>query len=157
MVRYSCPLSAGVLHELQGLKVYSWCIHGERYTPYPPTPLPACSPPFPRGFIFTCFTFYTKTSGCFILCQVYYTHLSLHAQGDLYGVQADSAHCTISQLIQDEVLGWRRDFIWEAADQLYGRLAPQNNLLVGALLPGYLFHLYWSNKWSHHNVSKWSI
>ena len=43
LVRYSCLLSAGVLHALLCLKVYSWCIHGERWTPCPPTPLPSCS------------------------------------------------------------------------------------------------------------------
>ena len=45
LVRYSCPLSAGVLHTLLCLKVYFWCIHGERCTPHPPAPLPSCSPP----------------------------------------------------------------------------------------------------------------
>ena len=29
LVRYSCWLSAGVLHALLNLKMYSWCIHGE--------------------------------------------------------------------------------------------------------------------------------
>ena len=43
LVRYSCPLSTGVLHALLCLKVYSWCIHGERCTPCPPTPLLSCS------------------------------------------------------------------------------------------------------------------
>ena len=43
LVRHSCPLSGGVLHELLCLKVYSWCIHGERCTPRPPTSLPSCS------------------------------------------------------------------------------------------------------------------
>ena len=43
LVRSSCPLSAGVLHALLCLKVYSWCIHGERCTPRPPTPAPSCS------------------------------------------------------------------------------------------------------------------
>ena len=42
LVRYSCPLSAGVLHALLCLKVYSWCIHEERCTPRPPTPQPSC-------------------------------------------------------------------------------------------------------------------
>ena len=42
-VRYSCLPSAGVLHALLCLKVYSWCIHGERCAPHPPTPLPSCS------------------------------------------------------------------------------------------------------------------
>ena len=37
LVRSSCLLSAGVLHALLCLKVYSWCIHGERCTPRPPT------------------------------------------------------------------------------------------------------------------------
>ena len=43
LVRYSCPFSASVLNALLGLKVYSWGIHGERYTPHPPTPPPSCS------------------------------------------------------------------------------------------------------------------
>ena len=43
LVRYSRPLSAGVLHALLCLKEYSWCIPGERCTPHPPTPLPSCS------------------------------------------------------------------------------------------------------------------
>ena len=46
LVRYSCPLSAGVLHALLCLKVSSWCIHGERRTPHPSTPPPFCSSPF---------------------------------------------------------------------------------------------------------------
>ena len=29
LVRYSCPLSASILHGLLHLKVYSWCIHAE--------------------------------------------------------------------------------------------------------------------------------
>ena len=44
LVRYSCPLSAGILHALLCLKVYSWCICGERCTPRPSTPPPSCSP-----------------------------------------------------------------------------------------------------------------
>ena len=40
VVRYSCPLSAGVLQDLLCLKVYSWYICGERCTPLPPTPQP---------------------------------------------------------------------------------------------------------------------
>ena len=43
LIRCSCPLSAGVLHAVLCLKVYSWCIRGERCTPRPPTPLPSCS------------------------------------------------------------------------------------------------------------------
>ena len=45
LVRYFCLLSAGVLHALLWLKASSWCIHGERCTPRPPTPLPSCSLP----------------------------------------------------------------------------------------------------------------
>ena len=41
LVRYSCPLSAGVLHVLLCLRVYSLCNCGERCTPCPPTPLPS--------------------------------------------------------------------------------------------------------------------
>ena len=43
LVRYSCTLSAGVLHALLCLKVYSWYICGKRCTPHPPAPLPSCS------------------------------------------------------------------------------------------------------------------
>ena len=43
LIRYSCPLLAGVLHAVLHLKVYSWCIRGERCTPCPHTPLPSCS------------------------------------------------------------------------------------------------------------------
>ena len=39
------PFSSVVLHALLCLKVYSWCIHGERCTPGPPTPPPSCSLP----------------------------------------------------------------------------------------------------------------
>ena len=41
LVSYSCPLSDGVLHAL--MKVYSWCIQGERCNPCPPTLPPSCS------------------------------------------------------------------------------------------------------------------
>ena len=34
LVGYSSPLSAGVLHALLCLKVYSWCIHRERCIPH---------------------------------------------------------------------------------------------------------------------------
>ena len=44
LVRYSCLLSSGVLRALLCLKVYSWCILGERCIPCPPTPPPSCSP-----------------------------------------------------------------------------------------------------------------
>ena len=44
VVRYSCLLSAGVLHALLCLQVCSWCISRERYIPRSPTPLPSCSP-----------------------------------------------------------------------------------------------------------------
>ena len=43
LLRYSCLLSAGVLHSLLCLKVYSWYIPGERCTPCPPSPPPSCS------------------------------------------------------------------------------------------------------------------
>ena len=40
---YSCPLSAGILHALLCLKVYSWCILGERHIPRPANLLPSFS------------------------------------------------------------------------------------------------------------------
>ena len=43
LVRYSCLLSTGILHAVLCLKVYSWCIHGERCTSRPPTRSPSCS------------------------------------------------------------------------------------------------------------------
>ena len=43
LIKYSYPLLAGVLHAVLHLKVYSWCIRGERCTPCPRTPLPSCS------------------------------------------------------------------------------------------------------------------
>ena len=43
LVRYSCPFSAGILRAFLCLKVYSWCIHGERCILCPPTSLPSCS------------------------------------------------------------------------------------------------------------------
>ena len=42
LVSYSCPHSGGVLHVLLCLKVYSWCIRGERCNPRPPTSPPSC-------------------------------------------------------------------------------------------------------------------
>ena len=35
LVRYSCLLSTVVLNALLALKVYSWCIHGDKCTPCP--------------------------------------------------------------------------------------------------------------------------
>ena len=43
LVRSSCLLSAGVPHAFLCLKVYSWCIHGERCTPHSLTLPPSCS------------------------------------------------------------------------------------------------------------------
>ena len=39
VVRYSYMRSAFILQDLLCLKVFSWCIWGERRTPCPPTPL----------------------------------------------------------------------------------------------------------------------
>ena len=46
VVRYSCLLSADVLHSLLCLKVYPWYIGGQRRPPCPPTPPPSCFPTF---------------------------------------------------------------------------------------------------------------
>ena len=55
MINYSCSLSAGVLHALLCLKMYSWCIRVERCTPCPPTPLPSCSLLIPILILFPSF------------------------------------------------------------------------------------------------------
>ena len=60
VVRYCCTLSVGVLQDPLCLKVYSWCIHGERYTPCPPTPSSSCS----SKFIY----FWLEDNWCTILC-----------------------------------------------------------------------------------------
>ena len=65
LVRYSCLLSAGVLHALLYLKVYSWYIHGERCTPYPPTPPPSCS--FFGGWCFNTYLSRRKNGIGFII------------------------------------------------------------------------------------------
>ena len=59
LVRYSCVLWAGVLHALLCLKLYSWCVCGERYTPHPPSPPPSFSP---LAQIFLRWLFYTFPS-----------------------------------------------------------------------------------------------
>ena len=43
LVKYSCLLSADVLHALLCLEVCSWCVCEQRWTTHPPTPLPSCS------------------------------------------------------------------------------------------------------------------
>ena len=54
LVRYSCLLSAGALHALLCLKVYSWCIYGGRCTPRPPTsPSVLCPAAFLHRLYFT--------------------------------------------------------------------------------------------------------
>ena len=60
-VRDSCLLSAGVLHALLCLKVYSWCIYGETCTPRPPTPLPSCSLPWVIFYSLMLFVFFPRT------------------------------------------------------------------------------------------------
>ena len=69
LVRYSCLLSAGVLHALLCRKVYSWCIRGETYTPCQPTPLPSCSSKV--KFFKILFLFLDIGIYCYILCFLY--------------------------------------------------------------------------------------
>ena len=52
LVRSFCQISAGVLHALLCLKVYSWCIRGEKCAPRPPPPPPSCSLRFFFWFFF---------------------------------------------------------------------------------------------------------
>ena len=59
LVRYSGLLSAGVLHAFLCLKLYSWCIRGERCTLRPPTPLLSCS---------LCLKFIFKSQICRCTC-----------------------------------------------------------------------------------------
>ena len=63
LVRYSCLLPTGVLHALLCLKVYSWCIPGERCTPCPPIHPPSCS--------LSAELFYNKIFFLFQLCVVF--------------------------------------------------------------------------------------
>ena len=58
LVRYSCPLSAGVLHALLCLKMYYWCISGDGCTPCLPTPPPSCSLSHTQHFVYTESTFW---------------------------------------------------------------------------------------------------
>ena len=44
LIRYSSMRSAGIVHAVLCLMVYSWCIRGERCSPCPPAP--SCSPYF---------------------------------------------------------------------------------------------------------------
>ena len=68
LVRYSCPLSAGVLHLLLCLKVYSWSICGQRCTPRPST-LP------PSGSLYI-FVFADPCKLCVWRCVTMCAHLS---------------------------------------------------------------------------------
>jgi len=54
----------------------------------------------------------------------------------------------------DEVLGLGRDFVWELPDQEDGRLAPQNNQLVGAWLPSSFMDQRWrgGEEWSKKTI-----
>ena len=69
LVRFSCLLSAGVLHALLCLKVYSSYMCGERCIPRPPTPLPSCSP-------FIVFDFhFSNNEWCQASFHVFISHL----------------------------------------------------------------------------------
>ena len=74
LVRYSCPLSVGVLHALLCLKVYSWCIREERCTPHPPTPPPSCSPILVLPSLF-----FRITPVVIRMSEVYHLFSSLHS------------------------------------------------------------------------------
>ena len=80
LVRYACPLPAGVLHALLCLKAYSWCIWGERSTPHLPTPPSSCSllfcyTLFSKYFflecvcVYVCVRGYSTSINCFILTR----------------------------------------------------------------------------------------
>ena len=60
-----------------------------------------------------------------------------------YWVQACSARHKIGQWIQDEELGQGKDFIQKLADWEDGRLAPQNNHLVGVWMLDYFMDQRW--------------
>ena len=70
LIRCSCLLSAGVLHALLCLKVYSWCIRGGRCTPRPPTPPPSWSLS-PYGFINPEIAFPDKMTYLLILWNIW--------------------------------------------------------------------------------------
>ena len=81
LVRYSCQLSAGVLHALLCLKVYSSCICVEKCTPHPPTPLPSLNPSplllspftlsFSRNILSLIFLRDCLLLFCFLFCFVF--------------------------------------------------------------------------------------
>ena len=63
-------VSAAVLHALLCLKVYFWCIHGERYTPHSHTSLPSCF--LPRLFFFFFFFKWWGRKGSGDMGQVFF-------------------------------------------------------------------------------------
>ena len=83
LVRYSCLLSAGVLHALLCLKVYSWCIHGDRCTPHPTTPPPSSCPIF---FLFILFLG-SFCCFCFVFLLIEECHINIYSDYEIAFVQ----------------------------------------------------------------------
>ena len=74
VVRYSCPLSTGVLQDLLCLKVYSWYILAGRCTPCLATPLPSCSQL--SKLVFTVMLSFSVTAYKLIHSSPYFSTLS---------------------------------------------------------------------------------
>ena len=72
LVRYSCLLSAGVPHTFLCMKVYSWCICGERCTPCSPTSPPSCSTPAQFNFLMLIYCHYISQTFLNILASRWY-------------------------------------------------------------------------------------
>ena len=71
-VKYSCPLSARVPLAFLCVKVYFWCICGERCTPHSPTPPPFCFTPAQFNFLMLIYCYYISQTFLNILTSRWY-------------------------------------------------------------------------------------
>ena len=78
LLRYSCLLSAGVLHALLCLKMYSWCIRGNRCAPHPTTPPPSS----PIMFLFILFLS-SFCCFCFVCLLIEECHINIYSDYEI--------------------------------------------------------------------------
>ena len=88
--QYSCPLSAGVLQALLCLKVYNWCIHGERCTPCPPTPPPSCSLPLYVSWAFHLCGYFLFCFYCVCVCVCVYVCIYIYIYKPMHNTWVSS-------------------------------------------------------------------